>query len=131
MNHKDKVREIIEDLVDRRRYGEKGTEVEVEYIDKALTEIDKVYAEKYIEIIKLYGEGQNLREDLEEIVKQRYLSKLLSVEEITNILKQVQFKQFIPENGVRGTDKVTAHFKARKRFAKAIHQAMKGAGRDE
>ena len=42
------------------------------------------------------------------------------VKQITTLLKTVQFKDFIPVNGVGGSNKVTLHFKARKRFAVTI-----------
>lgn len=45
-------------------------------------------------------------------------------ERIINKLKDIQFKDFIPINGVRGTNKVTLHFRPRKRITKAIIKAI-------
>ena len=45
----------------------------------------------------------------------------IDVEKINAVLKTVQFKDFIPDNGVRGKDGYrTLHNNARKRLAKAI-----------
>ena len=44
---------------------------------------------------------------------------------ITDMLKGVQFKDFVPTNGVAGKEnKVTLHYSARKRLAKVILKGM-------
>lgn len=61
-----------------------------------------------------------------EAIVQIFNNTILSQKAINYALKSVQFKDFVPVNGVRGdrtNEKCTLHNNARKRLAKAVVKA--------
>jgi len=68
--------------------------------------------------------GKICRDCVEKELKA--LKDRVDVGKLTDLIKTIKFKDFIPENGVRGENKVTLHFKARNRIAKAICKYLRG-----
>ena len=78
-------------------------------------------------ILSYVIEGNDKIEHTIGEIKKAFSDSYPSEDELTNVLKDIQFKDFIPTNGVRGKDRyITMHHKARQRIAKAIHKRIRG-----